>query len=278
MPRRHPESISTSLELEIRKGFSDNLKLMENLKLWADNSMSEIMLNNSEKHFYSHKSRIKQISSVLLKIKEKRLDQLKKIKSGELKKEHPKWLEIDSFKKAKDMIEDWVGCRMITHTYDAIIELHHEITEYPRFHLQTVTIHDAKEENRKQFKVSDLRREWLEKQGIYYEEKPNSKGYSGIHYIISPNIEESKKCHFFQRFELQIRSLLQETWAEIQHQAIYKGRRMPDSVKEATNESFELLSGMLYQCDQAFSTLIKKHEIWENSSGSRAATSTSPRS
>ncbi|MGI4805968.1 MAG: GTP pyrophosphokinase [Janthinobacterium lividum] len=89
-------------------------------------------------------------------------------------------------------------------------------------------------------------------------------GYKSLHVVVSLNnsrtkLKEYKKYKDF-KFEIQIRSILQHAWAEIEHDLGYKGEiSIPDEYKR----SFNRLSALLETADIDFNRLkteLKEYE------------------
>ncbi len=89
-------------------------------------------------------------------------------------------------------------------------------------------------------------------------------GYRSLHYVASLNKERSKLAEYKKykglKFEVQIRSILQHSWAEIEHDLGYKGEtEMPLSAKR----TFYRVAALLEQADIEFVKLrqqIEQHE------------------
>lgn len=240
--------ISNNLELEIRQEFSRRLDNFVAQKKWIGDAIGGIVQHNPT--LYSPKVRVKQISSVLTKIKGKINDEKRRIAAGELLRSQARWKNAKDFSAFEALIDDWVGCRIISYLHDSIIPLHEEIITHDRFRIVRVTIHDSYENPR--FPKIDL-------QENRDERRLNHNGYVGIHYIIEPKPVDPcwrKEPILFHKFELQVRTLLQEAWGQIQHAVIYKGR-MPESIKQERSEAFSGLAGFLSQCDVELARLAK---------------------
>ncbi len=84
---------------------------------------------------------------------------------------------------------------------------------------------------------------------------PRSFGYMSLHYVVSfPDKEKYKKFHGI-RFEIQIRSLLQHTWATIEHDLGYKSRiGIPDELIR----SFSRVASLLELADKEFVNIKKE--------------------
>ncbi|MDX6914206.1 hypothetical protein R9X49_03715 [Pectobacterium carotovorum] len=83
--------------------------------------------------------------------------------------------------------------------------------------------------------------------------EPDRFGYMSLHYIVSlkegrTNLPEYEGFKNF-KFEVQIRTILQHGWAEIEHKLGYKSSNsMPDEIRR----SFSILSGTLELVDKEF--------------------------
>jgi ppGpp synthetase/RelA/SpoT-type nucleotidyltranferase len=94
---------------------------------------------------------------------------------------------------------------------------------------------------------------------------PRSFGYMSLHYVVSFPDEEQYKKFKGIRFEIQIRSLLQHTWATIEHDLGYKSRiGIPDELIR----SFSRVASLLELADKEFvnikNDLIKYEEKVHN--------------
>lgn len=91
----------------------------------------------------------------------------------------------------------------------------------------------------------------VEKDGIQdYIKKPKESGYRSLHMVLlvsSPGIENSEKV----RCELQIRTDIQDAWAEKEHQLVYKNSRF----KKARQDNPEVTSGILRMSSAAMGIL-----------------------
>ncbi|MEI6856843.1 hypothetical protein [Psychrilyobacter sp.] len=78
---------------------------------------------------------------------------------------------------------------------------------------------------------------------------PRSFGYMSLHYVVSFPLEEKYKNFRGIRFEIQIRSLLQHTWATIEHDLGYKSSvGIPDELIR----SFSRVASLLELADKEF--------------------------
>jgi len=97
------------------------------------------------------------------------------------------------------------------------------------------------------------------------QSEPEKFGYSSLHYVAQYNDKRSELAEYEKfkglRFEIQIRTILQHSWAEIEHDSGYKSEReIPREIRRA----FALLSGLLELADKEFRTIrddLKAYEI-----------------
>lgn len=78
-------------------------------------------------------------------------------------------------------------------------------------------------------------------------------GYLSLHYIVKLNPERCKLVEYKRfngiKFEIQIRSILQHTWAEIEHDIGYKAKF---EVPKPIRRKFSMLAGLLELADEQF--------------------------
>lgn len=245
------KNIDSKLELEIRRNFSHRLENYKILRKWIEDAIGQIVYH--DQNLYRHNTRIKDVLSVLTKIDGKIQSEKTLVASGDLSAADAKWTNARSFEDFEGLVDDWVGCRVISYTQDTIPSLHKQITQHKRFKIQRVTVHDSY--HHQTFQNLRLRKG--------DEQKLNFNGYVGIHYVIEPIPVDpcfQLQPHIFHKFELQIRTLLQETWGQVQHEVIYKGR-LPELLKVERSDAFASLAGFLSQCDAELSRLSKDPKV-----------------
>lgn len=85
------------------------------------------------------------------------------------------------------------------------------------------------------------------------DKNPESFGYSSLHYILKlkkPRAELSEYSRFNDyKFELQVRSILQHAWAEIEHDLGYKSKI---SIPKEKRRDFARIAGLLELADNEF--------------------------
>ncbi|WP_309572743.1 GTP pyrophosphokinase family protein [Deinococcus sp.] len=79
---------------------------------------------------------------------------------------------------------------------------------------------------------------------------PDRFGYMGVHYVVRPRPEQGAVAG--RLFEIQIRSILQHAWAEIEHDLGYKNR---EAVPREVRRRFYRLAGLLEMADEEFMAL-----------------------
>lgn len=218
-------NINADIELKIREGFSKDLTKFKNLKLWIDNTLSEIVLHHD--NVYAYKTRIKTIESLLKKLDDKI---------------ETKNMDFPDYAHVKK-VEDIIGARLIVYAITEMNTMHEFLLNFQRFTIKKVTAYDnEKEQYFKNISISN---------NIELEPKISPNGYVGLHYIIEPAPVDPFYSNgaIHNIFELQLRTLIQEAWGELQHDKIYKGR-MPDKDKIAGAKEFARLADYLAVCDK----------------------------
>lgn len=82
---------------------------------------------------------------------------------------------------------------------------------------------------------------------------PDRFGYMGVHYVVRPLGSGPDAAAFASHpFEIQIRSILQHAWAEIEHDLGYKNR---EAVPREVRRRFYRLAGLLEMADEEFMAL-----------------------
>lgn len=135
-------------------------------------------------------------------------------------------------------ITDIVGVRIITY-YSTDIE---EVEKVIKSH----------------FKVDN--ENTIDKRKTY---EPDRFGYMSLHYVVSLNKARGSlveyKDFLGMKFEVQIRTILQHTWAEIEHDLGYKNK---NSIPNHIKRKFSILSGSLELIDSAFIDIRKSLETY----------------
>lgn len=95
---------------------------------------------------------------------------------------------------------------------------------------------------------------------------PDRFGYLSLHYVASMNSDRSKLREYSAfkglKVEIQVRSILQHTWAEIEHDIGYKSTvQVPRHIRR----KFSRLAGLLELADQEFVSIRTDLDIYESS-------------
>ncbi len=92
--------------------------------------------------------------------------------------------------------------------------------------------------------------------------EPSTFGYLSQHYVISFNDDRDKLIEYTRfknlKAEIQIRSILQHAWAEIEHDLGYKSK-IPDPIRRR----FSMLAGLLELADREFIHIKKDLKQYE---------------
>ncbi|WP_122415328.1 GTP pyrophosphokinase [Pseudomonas viridiflava] len=95
---------------------------------------------------------------------------------------------------------------------------------------------------------------------------PDRFGYLSLHYVVSLKREREKLQEYSafkgMKIEIQIRSILQHTWAEIEHDIGYKSSV---EVPRATRRKFSRMAGLLELADQEFVSIRSELQRYEKS-------------
>ncbi len=91
---------------------------------------------------------------------------------------------------------------------------------------------------------------------------PQSFGYRSLHYVCRLRGGEPDGGQGSWAFEIQIRSILQHAWAEIEHDLGYK---YPESIPQPVRRRFSRLAGLLEIADEEFVGLRRTMEAYERS-------------
>jgi len=97
-------------------------------------------------------------------------------------------------------------------------------------------------------------------------QEPDRFGYTSLHYVVELNSERLSLSEYSKflnvKVEIQIRSILQHAWAEIEHDIGYKANEeVPNEVKR----KFSRLSGLLELADEEFMDIRNKVDEYAES-------------
>ncbi len=143
----------------------------------------------------------------------------------------------DRIYRRLDDLTDLVGLRIITFFEDSIEQVAQLIEQH--------------------FRV-DLDRS-VDKRRLH---DPASFGYRSLHYVCHPPAELATGQSGDWPFEIQIRTVLQHAWAEIEHDLGYKS---PESIPLVARRRFSRLAGLLEIADSEFVELRRFLEGYEQS-------------
>lgn len=103
---------------------------------------------------------------------------------------------------------------------------------------------------------------------------PKEFGYMSLHYIASITQARSEMTEYARFkdtvFEIQIRSILQHAWAEIEHDLGYK---VAEGIPREHRRSFSMLSSLLEMADRDFGALREAVGKYREEAGQQAALS-----
>lgn len=92
----------------------------------------------------------------------------------------------------------------------------------------------------------------------------NKFGYRSLHYVVNLNDHRQELSEYKRfkniKFEIQIRSILQHAWAEIEHDMGYKGI---DTVPASFKRNFSMIAALLEMADRDFINLKNKSEEYK---------------
>ncbi|MFK8019965.1 MAG: hypothetical protein AB8B86_09380 [Pseudomonadales bacterium] len=241
-------NIEDITELAVRRWYSEHHSGMKALELWLSNGLSE--LTQHDQNIYSFKTRTKSISSLLIKIRSKL-----EASQNELRA-----------KEVIEQIDDLVGARVLVYHPSKVLKLHELFTsDTLRTHILDMTIHSHE---------YDPNFAYLQK--LSYESSfpckllLNNTGYSSFHYVLQPIFhddyyskvyQDSAGIKPFPRYELQVRTIIQETWSEVQHKLIYKGSGIKPIYTRSLSSQFANLARMLNLCDKLLDGLNEPNQF-----------------
>ena len=85
----------------------------------------------------------------------------------------------------------------------------------------------------------------------------NKVGYLSIHYVVTVDTDENQFVHLKgKKCEIQIRTVLQDAWAQVFHDRLYKGNVEDARIRRRTN----LLAGNLELIDSQIDEIVKYYD------------------
>ncbi len=217
------------------------------LEAWVRNSLSEWKMMDDK--INSYELRIKSVESLY-----------KKTKSLYLA--NPS--QFEDVSEIFNRINDIVGARVLVYTPSHIMTFHLEVLSHPRFKVDQITVHHNDDFSSDVIEnVIELARTMDD---IPLAVKNTKSGYTAIHYTIKPDpVDDFYKVegkHLFDRFELQVRTIVQHAWSENEHRAIYKSKSAQE--KNAIRAKFELLAEVINNADKLLDRLVKESNLTQS--------------
>lgn len=100
--------------------------------------------------------------------------------------------------------------------------------------------------------------------------EPDRFGYCSVHYVVKMSADRIRLCEYraFEgmKCEIQIRSVLQHAWAEIEHDIGYKSET---TLPKEMRRSFSRIAGLLEIADKEFNDIRKKLEEYREAANRR---------
>lgn len=231
---------------ELNSEYLELLPDIELLRDWVESILNE--LTNHVSYIHDYQIRIKSPESIRKKL-------------------NRYWSSETSIKSQILNLSDLLGARLIfQHSY-GVKNFNDQIFDIEGFEISEIQFHDfhdmsvfgeySKEWQNitKNDKIAQLKRD---DQIIH---SPNKRGYLGIHYQIIPNFSKTyylnDEIHTLGHFELQLRTMLQNAWSEVQHYMIYKNKSeyRPERY-DAINRELFATSKHLNIIDESISNLF----------------------
>lgn len=235
-------------ELQVRRWYSANYGSLDALELWLANSLSE--MTQHDQNIYSYKTRIKSVDSLLAKVGRK----------------HDGTETDINVKKSIEQIDDLVGGRVLVYHPSKVLRLNDMFTkDVRRTQVLEITIHSHQYDPN----FADLQ-ELTHQSELPCKLILNNTGYSGFHYVLQPlfhdgyysgTYQDTAGIQPFGKFELQVRTIIQETWSEVQHRLLYKGNMIKPMYTRSLNSQFANLARMLSSCDNLLESLTESEQF-----------------
>jgi putative GTP pyrophosphokinase len=201
--------MNNDFELEVRREYSAILCQLEALSLWLKGTLEEICYHDDL--ISDFQVRAKNIESLLDKIRSKR----------------NQGVVINNFEDVLEKIDDLVGSRVIVYVPSGIKQVHDLIMRWDRVNIKNIRLHSYNDDTERSNTIKKIVRD-LRDRSKQYKLESNETGYFGVHYTLEPkpvdHFYENSRIRLFNKFELQLRTLTQHAWSEVQHKAIYKNK------------------------------------------------------
>lgn len=230
-----------ALELTIRRQYAAISRNLDSLELWVTNTLSEFRKHNDM--VFDVQIRRKDVEKLIKKVRRLQSDDV----------------HITLFDPhVTEHVNDLVGARVIVHVLREVQRSHAMFMAYAPFNFRQITIHYSDDINQSiidEIKETSLVPPILEK---------NERGYFCVHYVIEP-VLRSEFFHQsenvpYEKFELQLRTLLNHAWAEMHHRAVYKSQLGDTAGESLTNElekRFADLSSSINNCDRTLDRICR---------------------
>lgn len=103
---------------------------------------------------------------------------------------------------------------------------------------------------------------------------PDRFGYLSVHHVVSNRVDRNNLSEYKRyadlKAEIQVRSILQHAWAEIEHDLGYKSR---DGIPKPVRRRFSRLAGLFELADQEFRTIREELSSYSNEVSANIETS-----
>ncbi len=235
------EFANDMLELTIRRGYSAISSRFDSLGLWVANTLSEFRKHNDM--IYDVQIRHKNVEKLIHKV-------LRLQGEG---------IHIASFDPhVTENVNDLVAARVIVHVLREVLRLHAMFMAYAPFNILQINIHYSDDIN------PSIIEEIIETSLVSPNLEKNERGYFCIHYVIEPVLHgeffRQSENRPYEKFELQLRTLLNHAWAEMHHRAVYKsqlGDMGSDSLTNELEKRFADLSSYINNCDKTLDRICR---------------------
>lgn len=226
--------MDSDLELKIRREYSKIFPQLEALSLWVESLLKELCYQ--DEFIYTFQVRKKNIESLILKVED-----------------HQEG-SINTFEEVVEKIHDLVASRIMVYVPAKIKDVHDIIMNLDRVEVINIKFHTYENSEINNIAIIEKIVKDLETKGTRFKRVSNKTGYFGVHYILRPKLandfySNSTSSKPFDKFELQLRTLMNHAWSEVQHKIIYKSRSQHDYNHEFGQSRFADLASFMYLCD-----------------------------
>lgn len=155
--------------------------------------------------------------------------------------DHPEWFKRGLSIRSVVEMRDAVAARIVVHFLSDIPLVDNLLRTTDRLELS------------EEMPVAYLPQQLFRRLGIKCQRREKESGYASIHYKVrlrNTNVPARKRPWF----ELQLRTLAEHCWGEIEHLLGYKPTR--GGIPPATRRHFQIISAQLHAIDEHFSIVI----------------------